>query len=162
MHVRAVAPFLVACALAALAGVPLATSADASAPRSAQATPATNLGDEVVRVTWQNFRPTRADGAYSVAVLECIAHPTSVLRDCNVNETYPLSLTGNQAQGTTQKDGTGRVFMDIDDRAAPIPRVQRDEAVLVAVVREHTKRLRSEQVAARTRLGAAVVPQELG
>ncbi len=113
MHARAVALFLVACALTAIVGVPLATSADASAPRTAQATPATGLGDQVVRVTWQHFRPTRVDGAYTVAIVQCIANPTSVLRDCNTNETYPLSLTGNQAQGTTQKDGTGNAFIDV-------------------------------------------------
>ena len=109
--------FSAACALAAIAGVPLATSADASAPRTAEATPSTGVGDQVVRVTWQHFRPTRLDGSYTVAILECIAHPTSVLRDCNINETYPLSLTGNQALGTTQKDGTGNAFIDIGSTA---------------------------------------------
>ncbi len=113
MHARAVALFLAACALTAIVGVPLASSAGAAAPRTAEATPSTGLGDQVVRVTWAHFRPTRADGSYSVSILECIANPTSVLRDCNVNETYPLSLNGNQASGTTQKDGTGNAFIDV-------------------------------------------------
>jgi len=117
MHARAVALLLAACALTAIAGIPLAGSAAASAPRTAEATPSTGLGDQVVHVTWQHFRPTKADGSYSVSILECIANPTSLLRDCNINETYPTSLTGNQAQGTTQKDGTGKAFIDVGTTA---------------------------------------------
>jgi ABC-type phosphate transport system substrate-binding protein len=117
MHARAAALFLAAGALTAIAGVPLATPAGAAAPRTAEADPSTNLGDQVVHVTWQHFRPTKADGSYSVSILECVARPTSVLRDCNVDETYPTSLTGNQAQGTTQKDGTGKAFIDVGTTA---------------------------------------------
>jgi hypothetical protein len=117
MHARAVGLFLAACALTAIAGVPLATSAGAAAPRSAQVIPAKDLGDQVVRVTWQNFRPTRADGTFTVGIFQCIAHPTSVLRDCNTAETFPLSLTGNQAQANTKKDGTGSAFIDVETTA---------------------------------------------
>ncbi|MDQ1449085.1 MAG: hypothetical protein QOC79_2056, partial [Actinomycetota bacterium] len=113
MHARAVALFLVACAISAIAGVPFATTVGAAAARSAQATPATELGDQVVRVTWQHFRPTRADGTFSVTIMQCSAHPTSVLRDCNIDEAFPLSSSGNQAQGVTQKDGTGNAFVDV-------------------------------------------------
>ena len=117
MHARAVAVFLVACALTAIAGVPLATTAGAVAPRSATVTPASGLGDQVVRVRWAHFRPTRADGNYNVTIYQCSAHPTSVLRDCNIAEPFPLSLTGNTAQGVTQKDGTGNAFVDIETTA---------------------------------------------
>src|SRR4029079_260676 len=117
MHARAVAVFLVAGALTAIVGVPLAPTAGAALPRSAQATPANDLGDQVVRVTWQHFRPTRPDGTFNVSILQCIAHPTSVLRDCNTAETFPLSLTGNQAQGITKRDGTGATFIDVETTA---------------------------------------------
>ena len=104
-------------ALTAILGVPFAASAGATAPRNAQVTPAGGLGDQVVRVTWEHFRPTRADGTFNVTIMQCSAHPTSVLRDCNTADTYPLSLTGNQAQGITQKDGTGAAFIDIETTA---------------------------------------------
>jgi hypothetical protein len=108
---------LVACAISAIAGVPFATTVGAAAARSAQATPATELGDQVVRVTWQHFRPTRADGTFSVTIMQCSAQPTSVIRDCNIDEAFPLSSSGNQAQGVTQKDGTGNAFVDVETTA---------------------------------------------
>jgi hypothetical protein len=66
-----------------------------------------------VQVKWSGFRPTRRGGTFSVVVLQCTADPKSVLRDCNIGETFPFSLTGNLQETTTAKDGTGHVFMDI-------------------------------------------------
>jgi len=118
MHARAVAVFLVACALTAFFGVPLATSAGAAAPRSASVTPAGGLGDQVVRVNWEHFRPTLANGTNSVTIMQCIAHPTSVLRDCNYADPYPFTSSGNQVPAAvTQKDGTGNAFIDIETTA---------------------------------------------
>jgi hypothetical protein len=75
--------------------------------------PATNLTDAVVSVSWSGFRPSQPDGSARVQLLQCRANPKSVLRDCNTEETFPFSLNGNQQLGTTGKDGTGHVFMDI-------------------------------------------------
>jgi hypothetical protein len=117
MHRRAAAALLVACALSAILGAPFAPGGAATPPRSAQVTPAGNLRDQVVRVTWEHFRPTRSDGTFSVVIMECIAHPTSVLADCNTGETFPLSLAGNQQPGTTEADGTGSAFFDVESTA---------------------------------------------
>ena len=117
MHARAVAVVVVASALTAIVGVPYAASAAVTVPRDAQVDPAGGLRDQVVRVTWEHFRPTRSDGTFGVVIMECSAHPTSVLRDCNTAETFPLSLLGNQAQGVTQKDGTGSAFVDVESTA---------------------------------------------
>jgi ABC-type phosphate transport system substrate-binding protein len=97
------------CALYATLGGPVS-----AAPHlSAQATPATNLGDQVINVTWEGFGPTRADGTDSVVIMQCRANPRSVLNDCNTADTFPYDLNGNQQAGTTAKNGTGRVFIDI-------------------------------------------------
>jgi hypothetical protein len=82
-------------------------------PRFVVVEPATNLGDQVVLVSWAGFRPTKKDSTYAVVVLQCKENPKSVLRDCNTEETFPFSLTGNLQESRTTKDGTGHVFMDI-------------------------------------------------
>jgi ABC-type phosphate transport system substrate-binding protein len=84
--------------------------------RRAEASPATNLGDQVVAVSWQGFRPTRPDGTFGVTILQCRQHPKSVDNDCNT-ATFPLSFYGNQAQGVTQPNGTGAAFIDIESTA---------------------------------------------
>ena len=98
------------CALYATLGGPVS-----AAPQhmSAQATPSIGLGDQVVSVTWQGFAPTQSDGTDGVVIMQCRAHPRSVLNDCNTADTFPYSLTGNQQAGTTNADGTGSVFIDI-------------------------------------------------
>ncbi len=98
------------CAIWATLGVP--TSA-ASRLMAAVASPATGLGDQVIKVSWSGFHPTQDDGAYGVVVLECRAHPASVQNDCNNAETFPYDLNGNQQAGKTSKQGTGSVFIDI-------------------------------------------------
>ena len=76
-----------------------------------------------------------------------------MLRDCNIDEPFPFSLTGNQAQGVTQKDGTGNAFIDIETTARlPSLACTRDPPVLAAGVREHAERLRPEQAPGRPRL----------
>ena len=85
----------------------------AATHRTAKVSPATNLGDEVVQVSWTGFRPTQPNGNYGVRIMQCTAHPHSVLRDCNTQETFPFSLIGNQQDGVTHTDGTGSTFMDI-------------------------------------------------
>ena len=57
------------------------------------------------------------NGFYIVTIMECRLRPTSINKDCNIDETYPLSLTGNQAQGVTQANGTGNAFIDIQSTA---------------------------------------------
>jgi len=100
------------CALTALLSGPV--SAAAPPPHmTAEATPATDLGDQVVLVSWQGFAPTRSDGTDGVVIMQCRAHPRSVQSDCNTAETFPYDLTGNQQAGTTAQNGTGNVFMDI-------------------------------------------------
>jgi ABC-type phosphate transport system substrate-binding protein len=84
--------------------------------RTAEASPATDLGDQVVAVSWQGFRPTRPDGTFGVTILQCRQHPESVQNDCN-SDTFPLSFDGNQAQGVTQPNGTGSAFIDIESTA---------------------------------------------
>ena len=91
--------------------------AGATGGRTAQLTPASNLGDQVALVVWQGFRPTRQDGTYGVTILECRLQPKSVTNDCNTAETFPFSLTGNQAAGVTQANGTGDTFIDIQSTA---------------------------------------------
>ncbi len=98
------------CALYATLGGPVSAAATHLA---AQATPATNLGDQVVNVTWEGFAPTRADGTDGVVIMQCRANPRSVLNDCNTADTFPYDLNGNQQAGTTAKNGTGSVFIDI-------------------------------------------------
>lgn len=100
------------CALGALSAGP----ANAAAPRAhmtVTATPATDLGDQVIKVSWQGFAPTRPDGSDGVVIMQCRAHPKSVQNDCNDAETFPYDLTGNQQAGTTSQNGTGSVFIDI-------------------------------------------------
>src|ERR1700680_2866187 len=98
------------CALTAGLSQPVASAAPG---RSATVEPATNLTDEVAKVSWNGFRPTLSDGTFGVDILQCTLHPTSVQRDCNTGDTFPLSLTGNQQTGVTHSDGTGSVFMDV-------------------------------------------------
>ncbi len=100
----------VLCALATTFSIPTGAAPPA---RKVVVEPATSLSDQVVDVSWSNFRPTRKDGTYQVVLLQCKADPKSVLRDCNTDDTFPFSLTGNLQYGTTAKDGTGHVFMDI-------------------------------------------------
>jgi hypothetical protein len=104
-------------ALIAVLLAPPVIRAGAAPIRTAQVTPASNLGDRVARVEWHGFRPTTADGTFRVTILECRLHPTSVNADCNTAETFPLSLTGNQATGVTQANGTGDAFIDIESTA---------------------------------------------
>ena len=96
---------------------PPVTRASAAGGRTAHVTPASNLGDQVALVVWQGFRPTRPDGTYGVTILECRLHPKSVANDCNTAETFPFSLTGNQAAGVTQANGTGDAFIDVQSTA---------------------------------------------
>jgi hypothetical protein len=98
------------CALAAMLGGSVSAAPNRM---TAVALPGANLGDEVITVAWQGFTPTRSDGTYGVVILQCRAHPKSVLNDCNTAETFPYDLTGNQQQGVTHKDGTGNKFIDI-------------------------------------------------
>jgi hypothetical protein len=101
---------LVLSVLSAMVSQPVSA---ATTGMQAQVAPATNLTDEVVNVTWQGFTPTRDDGTYGVVIMQCRAHPRSVLRDCNTAETFPYDLTGNQQLGVTHADGTGTKFIDI-------------------------------------------------
>jgi len=80
---------------------------------TAEALPATGLGDQVIAVAWQGFAPTRSDGTDGVVIMQCRAHPRSVNNDCNTANTFPYDLNGNQQAGTTSADGTGSVFIDI-------------------------------------------------
>jgi hypothetical protein len=105
---------LSALALGATMLAPAASGAAATGSRSAQVTPAANLSDQVALVTWQGFRPTLSDGSYGVTIMECRLHPESVNADCNTANTFPLSLTGNQATGVTQANGIGDAFIDIE------------------------------------------------
>src|ERR1700722_8242451 len=99
------------CALTATLVHPV--SAETPRKMAAQATPSTNLGDEVVNVTREGFHPTMNDGTYGVVILQCRAHPRWVERDCTTAETFPFDLNGNQQAGITNAAGTGSVFMDI-------------------------------------------------
>jgi ABC-type phosphate transport system substrate-binding protein len=96
---------------------PPVPSASAIGGRTAKVAPAKNLGDQVAFVTWQGFRPTQLDGTYGVTILQCRLEPKSVIKDCNTAETFPLSLTGNQAGGVTQANGTGEAFIDVESTA---------------------------------------------
>ncbi|HTD49172.1 MAG TPA: substrate-binding domain-containing protein, partial [Acidimicrobiia bacterium] len=98
------------CALYATVGSPVSA---APHPLTAEALPATGLGDQVIAVAWQGFAPTRSDGTDGVVIMQCRAHPRSVNNDCNTANTFPYDLNGNQQAGTTAKDGTGSVFIDI-------------------------------------------------
>jgi hypothetical protein len=115
-RLRSPAVLLLLAVTAALLAPPV-MRAGAVQVRTAQVTPATNLGDQVARVEWHGFRPTTADGTFGVTILECRLHPTSVNADCNTAETFPLSLTGNQAAGITQPNGTGDAFIDVESTA---------------------------------------------
>jgi hypothetical protein len=111
------AALLVFVALSVALVAPPVVRADAAQVRTASVVPASNLGDQVARVAWHGFRPTREDGTFGVTILECRLHPKSVTRDCNTAETFPLSLTGNQASGITQANGTGDAFIDVESTA---------------------------------------------
>jgi phosphate transport system substrate-binding protein len=101
------------CVLVTTLGVPGSAAPKLGTNRQVAVTPSTGLADQVVDVSWSGFRPTTPDGNYTVDVLQCKANPHSVLRDCNTDDTFPFSLTGNRQSGITAKDGTGNVFMDI-------------------------------------------------
>ena len=73
---RAFRRFLVsALALSALTAV-LVQPVSAAPRRSAVVSPDQDLGDQVVQVDWQGFRPTQADGSYGVVILQC-RHPAT-------------------------------------------------------------------------------------
>ncbi len=104
-------------ALVVTTATPFAGAAGAARRRTASVLPATDLSDQVARVAWSGFRPTLPDGTYGVSIFECKLHPRSVDKDCNTAQTFPLSLTGNAAQGVTQADGTGDALIDIESTA---------------------------------------------
>lgn len=104
-------------ALTVVTCAPPVTPASANSGRTAQVSPATELGDQVAFVTWRGFRPTQPDGTFGVTILQCRLRPKSVTKDCNTAETFPFSLTGNQAGGVTQANGTGEAFIDVESTA---------------------------------------------
>jgi phosphate transport system substrate-binding protein len=101
------------CVLVTTLGVPGSAAPKLGTNRQVVVTPSTGLGDQVVSVSWSGFRPTTPDGNYTVDVLQCTAQPHDLLRDCNIDDTFPFSLTGNRQTANTAKDGTGNVLMDI-------------------------------------------------
>ena len=66
------------------------------------------------RVTWRGL-PADARRRHLRRRRSCSARRTRsrCSKDCNIDETFPFSLTGNQQTGVTQQDGTGHVFIDI-------------------------------------------------
>jgi len=76
--------------------------------------PSTELGTQVVTVSWTAFRPTRrSTGQYTVNVVQCREAPTS-LADCFTNQAFPNADDGNQVTGAiTAADGTGRTNFEV-------------------------------------------------
>lgn len=82
--------------------------------RAVVAGPSTELGTQVVTVSWTGFRPTRrSTGQYTVNVVQCREVPTS-LADCFMNQAFPNADDGNQVTGAiTAADGTGRANFEV-------------------------------------------------
>jgi ABC-type phosphate transport system substrate-binding protein len=108
----AVGAVLTMAAVAVPAGV---GSADSGVDgRVVAAGPSTDLGTQVVTVSWTGFRPTRrSTGQYTVNVVQCRENPTS-LADCFMNQAFPNADDGNQVTGAiTAADGTGKVNFEV-------------------------------------------------
>ena len=105
-----------------------------TAPRSV--TPATNLGDQVVQVSWEGFRPTQRQR--DLRRHDHAVHRGSELGAPRLQHAGDVSVLADRqpADGVTHTDGTGSTFIDIMTTGAPaVARLQRDAPVLAAAVR---------------------------
>lgn len=86
--------------------------------RTLSASPAQDLGNEVIRLSWTGFTPTDQFGTFGVFLYQCKANPTSVTRDCFTARPFPDSANGNAVfSGRTSDDGTGSAFLEVRSTA---------------------------------------------
>src|SRR5207237_512366 len=114
---RAVPLLIVAVLMAALSAFG-STNARAADARTLSVTPATELGNQVVLVSWTGFTPTVGFNN-TVTILQCKANPQVIDADRNAataDDCYTARPpTGNAVNGTatTQSDGTGSAFIEL-------------------------------------------------
>ena len=90
----------------------VAPGAGSQPPRTLTVTPSTELGNNVVEVTWTGFRPTTGSGQNSVLVYQCKANPAS-LGDCFDAAPFPEIAEGSRQVARTAEDGTGRTVFEV-------------------------------------------------
>ncbi|MCU1426565.1 MAG: superfamily domain, partial [Actinomycetia bacterium] len=89
----------------------------AKQPRTLTVSPADNLTNQVVEVSWAGFKPTKRSGVPTVTVMQCVAHPANIATGCYTAATFPNSDNGNQVNGAiTAKDGTGHASIEVRPR----------------------------------------------
>lgn len=74
----------------------------------------TGLDTRALAVSWSGFNPTRRNGQFAVNIVQCIANPTALDRDCFNANRYPNAEQGSIVTGATTKgDGTGAALFEI-------------------------------------------------
>jgi ABC-type phosphate transport system substrate-binding protein len=90
----------------------VAPGAGSQPPRTLTVTPSTELGNNVVEVSWTGFRPTTVSGQNSVLVYQCKANPVS-LDDCFAAAPFPEIAEGSRQVARTAEDGSGRTVFEV-------------------------------------------------
>jgi hypothetical protein len=86
--------------------------------RTLTLTPATNVGNQVIKASWTGFDPSDALGDFAVWLYQCKANPAT-LNDCYTVNPFPDAANGNaNLSGVTAADGTGSAFIEMRDGAA--------------------------------------------
>lgn len=109
------------CGVNPVSASPRARTSALDPSRTATASKAEHLDNEVVTITWTGFRPTSQDGSNSTIILQCTENPQS-LSDCFTAEAYPAIANGNRKVGRTLDDGTGSVQFEVRP-AAQLPQL---------------------------------------
>jgi hypothetical protein len=97
-----------------LSGALVAGGGASAQPRSLAVTPATELANQVVQVSWTGFNPTVGE-SNTVTIYQCTEQPRSVLDDCSTVLRPPSGPNEGTAvyDAITRADGTGSALIEV-------------------------------------------------